>query len=160
MQVLLAACRELAGDQNRLPKVLYVFYHKTWCILIHAPYSTYCGILIYQSYTPKDFIVKFVIIPSCFIYIVAAISVKYAQQVQLAVGCSDLWGDIHYLGCSVENDRETGLLLYLRYVNLCSSAIYHADINYCFQWFNPLYTCILLLKYLPFHFKGRMWSSS
>ena len=39
MQALLAACHKPAGDQNRLPKPLYVFKHKTWYILIHASYT-------------------------------------------------------------------------------------------------------------------------
>ena len=39
MQVLLAACRELARGCNRLSEVLYVFEHKTWYIFIHAPYT-------------------------------------------------------------------------------------------------------------------------
>ena len=39
MQALLATCHELAVDYNILPKVLYVFEHKTWYILIHAPYT-------------------------------------------------------------------------------------------------------------------------
>ena len=34
-----AACRELTVDYNTLPKVLYVFEHKTQCILIHTPYT-------------------------------------------------------------------------------------------------------------------------
>ena len=39
MGVLLAATRELLGDYNILPEVLGVFEHKTWYILIHAPYN-------------------------------------------------------------------------------------------------------------------------
>ena len=39
MQAPLVACRELALDYNTLPKLLYVFEHKTWNVLIHAPYT-------------------------------------------------------------------------------------------------------------------------
>ena len=39
MQALLVACRKLVGDCNRLPEVLYVFEHKMWYFLIHAPYT-------------------------------------------------------------------------------------------------------------------------
>ena len=39
MQVPLTACREIALDYNTLPKLLYVFEHKTWYVLIHAPYT-------------------------------------------------------------------------------------------------------------------------
>ena len=39
MRVPLATHPETAGDQNGLPKVLYVFEHKTWYILIHAPHT-------------------------------------------------------------------------------------------------------------------------
>ena len=38
MQALLAACRELSLDYNTVPKLQYVFEHKT-CVLIHAPYT-------------------------------------------------------------------------------------------------------------------------
>ena len=34
----LAACRDLARDQNKPLKVPYVFEHKIWYIVIHAPY--------------------------------------------------------------------------------------------------------------------------
>ena len=39
MRAFLAACHELAVDHNTLPEVLYVSEHKTWYILIHAPYT-------------------------------------------------------------------------------------------------------------------------
>ena len=42
MWALLAACRELAEDHNRLPDVLYVFDHKMYYIhyiLTDAPYT-------------------------------------------------------------------------------------------------------------------------
>ena len=39
MRAPLAARREPAGIQNRPPNVLYVYEHKTWHILIHAPYT-------------------------------------------------------------------------------------------------------------------------
>ena len=36
---LLAACRKVALHYNTLPKLLYVFEHKTKFVLIHAPYT-------------------------------------------------------------------------------------------------------------------------
>ena len=38
MRALQAARHQSARDQNRPPKVLYVFEHKTQYILIHAPH--------------------------------------------------------------------------------------------------------------------------
>ena len=47
MRALLAAGRELAGDNNKLLEVLCVF--KKQHILIHAPHTkAHCGILTYQ----------------------------------------------------------------------------------------------------------------
>ena len=48
MQVLLAACRELAGDCNRLSEVLYVFEHETWYSMRHIPTLWYFGIPVIQ----------------------------------------------------------------------------------------------------------------
>ena len=60
-----------------------IFAHKTKTYTY--PCSTYphCGILTYQWYTPKDFIVKFVMIPQYFI------QQQYLWNIvkQLAVGC-------------------------------------------------------------------------
>ena len=39
MRASLPACRELALFYDTLPKLLYVFKHKTWHVLIHAPYT-------------------------------------------------------------------------------------------------------------------------
>ena len=39
MRAALGACREPALDYNTLPKLLYVFEHKTFYILLHAPYT-------------------------------------------------------------------------------------------------------------------------
>ena len=38
-RALIATCRELPGGCNRLPKVLYIFEHKTQHIIIHTPYT-------------------------------------------------------------------------------------------------------------------------
>ena len=69
--------------QNRQPSVLYVFEHKTKNILIHAPH-THIVAFWYISKYPKDFIVKFVIIPQYFI------KQQYLWNIaiQRAVGCS------------------------------------------------------------------------
>ena len=48
MRVLLAACHEPAGDQNRPLKVWYVFENNMSYVLIHAPYTRICHILTYQ----------------------------------------------------------------------------------------------------------------
>ena len=39
MRALPAACRELVGDYDSLPEVLYIFEHKTQLILIHDKYT-------------------------------------------------------------------------------------------------------------------------
>ena len=39
MLAILVVCRELAMDYNTLPKVLYVFEHKTYYIFFHAIYN-------------------------------------------------------------------------------------------------------------------------
>ena len=51
MQAFLAACRELAGDCNKLREVLYVLEHKMWYVLIHAPY-THIVVFLHISNTP------------------------------------------------------------------------------------------------------------
>ena len=39
MRAPLVACHELALDYNTLPKLLYIFEHKTYYVLIHALYT-------------------------------------------------------------------------------------------------------------------------
>ena len=87
MQAPLAACREPAGDQNKPPKALYVYEHKTQYNLIHAPHTNIVAFWHISNITHQGFHrFKFAIIPPCFI------SQQYMWNiaVQPTVGCSDL----------------------------------------------------------------------
>ena len=52
MLVPLVAWRELALDYNTLPKMLYIFEHKTYYVLIHAPYAHIVAFWHISNITP------------------------------------------------------------------------------------------------------------
>ena len=67
MRVPLVTHRELAADQNRKLKVLYVFEHKMYCILIQAPYTRIVIVWHINNIPQGFYTVKFVMIFPCFI---------------------------------------------------------------------------------------------
>ena len=54
MRALLVACRELAVDYSTLREVLYVFEHKTWYSLIHAPLWYFDTSVMYHPMISKS----------------------------------------------------------------------------------------------------------